>query len=120
MKYIYIWGCILLTVYGQIIIKWRIAGKNISLPTLHDKLVFLAKLLVDPFILSGLFSAFAASLFWMMAMTKFEISYAYPFMSLAFVLVLILGVLLLGESFTIGKVLGVLFICIGILLTAKL
>jgi len=44
--------------------------------------------LFDPLIFSGFASAFIASFFWMAAMTKFELSYAYPFMSRVFVLVL--------------------------------
>lgn len=37
----------------------------------------------SPIVFSGFVSAFMAFLFWMAAMTKFEITVAYPFMSLA-------------------------------------
>ena len=47
----------------------------------------------------------------MAAMTKFEISVAYPFMSLAFVLVLLLSALFFQEPITLGKVLGMILIC---------
>ncbi|MDD4148511.1 MAG: EamA family transporter [Bacteroidales bacterium] len=69
--------------------------------------------------LSGFFSAFVASVFWMAAMTKFEITYAYPFMSLAPALVFLVGVFILGETFTIGKLLGLIIIAIGIIVTVK-
>jgi len=78
------------------------------------------KLLFDPFIFSGFVGAFLASLCWMAAMTKFDISHAYPFMSLAFVLVLILSVVLFREPLTLGKVLGLILICLGIVVTVKL
>ena len=39
-------------------------------------------------------------------MTKFEISYAYPFMSLSFVLVFGLSIFLFQESVTFAKVAG--------------
>jgi undecaprenyl phosphate-alpha-L-ara4N flippase subunit ArnF len=55
----------------------------------------------------------------MAAMTKFEITYAYPFMSLSPALVFLLGVLFLGESFTIGKFLGLVIIVVGIIVTVK-
>lgn len=55
-----------------------------------EKLIFLLKL--DPFILSSFCFGFVASLCWMAAMTKFELSYAYPFMGLTFVVVFIVGV----------------------------
>src|SRR5699024_7054193 len=88
-----IFGTIAFTVYGQIMLKWRI-DKYGDLPAdLFDKLQFVLRLLLDPLILSGFLSAFVASLFWMAAMTKFDISFAYPFMSFAFVLVFMLLVL---------------------------
>jgi len=85
-----------------------------------EKLMFLAKALLDPFIISGFIAAFVASLFWMAAMTKLELSTAYPFMSLAFVLVLLLSALLFREPITVGKVLGMALICAGIIVTAKM
>jgi undecaprenyl phosphate-alpha-L-ara4N flippase subunit ArnF len=119
-NYIYILGTLIFTVYGQIILKWRLSSLKIILPEgLIQKLVVLFKLIFDPFLFSGFLSALIASLFWMVAMTKFEITTAYPFMSLAPVLVFIIGVMLLGETFSIGKVLGLLLIIIGTIVTVR-
>ena len=52
-------------------------------------------------------------------MTKFELSYAYPFMSLAFVLVLVLSAVLFHEPLTVPKILGVLLIIIGIVVGSR-
>ena len=118
--YLYIFGTLFFTVYGQIVLKWRLSGLKVVLPEgIWDKIIYLVKLIFDPFVFSGFVSAFIASLFWMAAMTKFEITTAYPFMSIAPALVFITGVLFLGETFTIGKVVGLLFIIIGIIVTVK-
>ena len=121
MGYFYIFGTLFFTVYGQLILKWRIVTLGFILPEsgVTPKLLALIRLLLDPFILSGFFSAFIASLFWMAAMTKFEISQAYPFMSLAPAIVFLLGVWLLHETFTIGKVIGLVLIMIGLIVTVK-
>jgi undecaprenyl phosphate-alpha-L-ara4N flippase subunit ArnF len=58
-------------------------------------------------------------MFWMAAMTKFEITKAYPFMSLAPALVFLIGILFLGESFSWGKVIGLVFIIFGTIITVK-
>lgn len=118
--YFYIFGTLFFTVYGQIVLKWRLSGLKIVLPegTL-DKIIYLVRLIFDPFVFSGFVSAFIASLFWMAAMTKFEITTAYPFMSIAPALVFIIGVVFLGETFTVGKVIGLLLIVIGIIATVK-
>jgi len=119
MGYAYIFGTIFFTVYGQLILKWKIDRAG-SLPDgWLDKLVFLLKLLLDPVILSGFLSAFVASLFWMAAMTKFNISYAYPFMSLSFVLVFLLSVFLFQEPVTLKKVIGLALIVSGIIVTSQ-
>ncbi|HET7628498.1 MAG TPA: EamA family transporter [Bacillales bacterium] len=119
MGYLYIFGTICFTVYGQIILKWRIRTYG-SLPQdFGQKLMFLLRLLLDPLILSGFVSAFVASLFWMAAMTKFNISYAYPFMSLSFVLVFLLSVVLFREPVTAYKLIGLGLIVLGIFVTSK-
>lgn len=119
MGYVYIFGTILFTVYGQIMLKWRI-DKYGSLPTdLFDKILFVFRLLLDPLILSGFLSAFVASLFWMAAMTKFDISFAYPFMSLSFVLVFGLSIFLFGEPVTSQKIIGLGLIVLGIIVTSQ-
>ncbi|SEI02435.1 EamA-like transporter family protein [Halobacillus karajensis] len=119
MGYLYIIGTILFTVYGQLMLKWRIEKFGSLPPGAIDKVFFLLQLLLDPFILSGFFSAFIASIFWMGAMTKFDISYAYPFMSLSFVLVFLLSVFLFQEPVTVQKVVGLSFIVIGIIITSQ-
>ena len=119
-NYLYIFGCIAFTVYGQLILKWRMTQQGHLPLELTEKVLFLAKALIDPFIISGFIAAFVASLFWMAAMTKFELSTAYPFMSLAFVLVLLFSAFLFREPITIGKILGMVLICAGIMVTARL
>ncbi len=119
MGYFYIFGTILFTVYGQLIIKAHI-GKFGNLPdTTIEKVIFLTKVLFDPWIFSGFLSAFIASFFWMAAMTKFDISYAYPFMSSAFVLVFIISAILFHEPVTWQKIIGLLLIVAGIIVTSR-
>lgn len=119
MSYFYVAGTILLTVYGQLVLKWRIVQYG-SLPEPNlEKLLFLWRLIFDPFILSGFVAAFGASLFWMAAMTKLDVSFAYPFMSAAFVLVLLFSVIFFHEPLTWHKVLGLLFIASGIAISSQ-
>ena len=119
MGYVSIFATIFFTVYGQIMLKWRISKYGSLPPDVGDKVIFLLKLLFDPLILSGFVSAFVASLFWMAAMTKFDISYAYPFMSLSFVLVFLLSVILFHESVNAYKIAGLALIVLGIIVTSK-
>jgi len=119
LDYSYLAATIGLTVYGQMILKWRISEYGALPAGAVEKLKFLLHLLLDPIIFSGFAAAFLASLAWMAAMTKFDLSYAYPFMSLNFVIVLLLSCWLLGESFNIEKILGVILIVTGTVIVAR-
>ena len=119
LNYLYIVATIAFTVYGQLILKWRIAQFG-SLPAeTLEKLKFLLFLVFDPYIFSGFLAAFLASLAWMAAMTKFELSHAYPFMSLNFVVVLLLSGWLLSETFSVQKFIGVFLIVVGTIVAAR-
>lgn len=117
--FLYLLATVLFTVYGQLIVKWQV-GKAGALPDRFTaKLQFLLSLALNPWVLSGVGAGFLAFLSWMAAMTKFQLSYAYPFMSLAFVLVLILSALIFKEAVTPWKVVGTVLIIIGITVASR-
>ncbi|MEH1863050.1 MAG: EamA family transporter [Nostoc sp.] len=68
-----------------------------------EKIYFFLGFIINPWILSAFFAAFLASLSWMAALTKFTLSYAYPFMSLTFILVTFMSSILFKEAITISK-----------------
>lgn len=119
MNYLYIFLTIVFTVYGQLVIKWQVSGAGILPGDFLGKTLFLLKLLINPWIISALLAAFLAALSWMMAMSKFDISHAYPFMSLSFILVLILSGIFFSEPITFFKVTGLLLIVIGIIVGSQ-
>ena len=106
-------------VYSQLAIKWHMAGVGPLPEALPEKLGFLGAQLFNPWILSGLAAAFLAALSWMAAMTQFDLSYAYPFTSLSFVLVLALSVHLFHEPVSLPKVLGLALIISGIIVGSR-
>ncbi|MEA5616575.1 EamA family transporter [Cronbergia sp. UHCC 0137] len=119
VNHLYILLTILFTVYGQIVIKWQVNSTG-NLPTeVMNKIGFILNLLLNPWIISGLASAFLASLSWMAAMSKFPLSYAYPFMSLSFVLVVFLSSVFFREPITIPKTMGMALIIAGIIIGSR-
>lgn len=119
MGYIYIILTILLTAYGQLALKWRMNTLGQLPEELYPKLIFLLKAIFDPYIFSSFVAAFIASLTWMAALSKFELSYAYPFMSLAFVVVLVASYYLLHEPINYYKVIGMILIVAGLAIASK-
>ena len=109
---------IFLTVYGQLALKWHMERVG-EIPPGPVAALFLCKQLLSPLVISSFASAFLASLTWMAAISRMQLSVAYPFMSLAFPLVSLLSVPLFGEHFTILKGIGTGFILVGLLLLSR-
>lgn len=120
MSYFYIIGTVLFTVCGQLLIKWRIAKYGVLPGSFSEKIVFLLKLLLDPYIFSGFVSAFLAALFWMAAMTKFNLSEAYPAIigGLA-LLTSLFAVFFLKEPLNAYKIIGIILIIVGVYFISK-
>ena len=118
--YLYIVGTVAFTVYGQIILKWRIGAYGQLPDSASGKIVFLLKAVLDPYIFSGLVAAFVASLFWMAAMTKFDVSLAYPLITAGLTLTtVIMAIVILSEPISINKTLGVALIIGGVLFMVR-
>ncbi len=109
---------ILFTVYGQLILKWQLSG--LTLPEgWVEKVTFLLKQLLNPWIFSGFAAAFLASLCWMAAMTRLKLSVAYPYTSLSLVLVLVMSHFLFGEVVTPSKIFGTFLIVAGLIILGR-
>jgi multidrug transporter EmrE-like cation transporter len=119
MSYFYIFLTIMLTVYGQIAIKWQVLKVG-SLPEgTADKISFMLHLLLNPWIVSALTAAFLASFCWMAAMTKLQLSHAYPFMGLTFVVVMLASGFFFHEPITTLKIVGVALIVLGLVVASQ-
>ncbi len=119
MGYWYIFLTIAFTVYGQLVLKWRMNMKGQLPAAFSDKIQFLIHAYLDPWVISGFVVAFMASLTWAMAMTKFQLSQAYPFMSLSYVIVFAFSIFIFNEEVNIYKVIGCAMILLGIIIIAK-
>ena len=117
--YAFVAATVLLTVYGQLIIKWQ-TGKAGVFPTgTTDRISYLAHFLRNPWVISSLLSAVVAAFAWIAALSKLELSRAYPFVSASFVLVLILSALVFGESLTFFKLAGAALIVAGLIIGSQ-
>lgn len=115
LKYIYIGITILFTLYGQLILKWRISSYGTLPDAFSDKIFFILRILADWYVISGFVAAFIASLFWILVMTKTDLSFAYPIITAGLTLLTTgMAIWLLGETLSIQKVLGIMLIICGL------
>jgi drug/metabolite transporter (DMT)-like permease len=78
-----------------------------------------AAVLTQPFVLLGLAIYGAGVLIWLYVLTMVDVSKAYPFVSLGFILTLVMGATLLHEPVTTIRVVGTCIVCLGVVLVAQ-
>jgi len=118
MAYLFIALMIALTLYGQFALKWQVTVAGPPPADLAGQLQYVLGLLLSPWVISGLAAAFLASVCWMLALTKLELSHAYPFTALSLVFVVFLGAVLFGETLNTGKLAGTVLIVAGVFVVA--
>lgn len=72
-----------------------------------------------PHILTGLACYGLGMVVWLAVLAKVDVTMAYPFVGLGFLVTLALGVLLLGETLTPVRLAGTLLVVLGVVLTAQ-
>ena len=109
-----------LSVSGQLVLKIGV-GKlaTIEAFTVFSFGEFLRQALFNPVILLG-FALYAVSAaLWLVVLSRLELSYAYPFLALNFVLLTVFSRVVLSETIPTLRWIGILFICVGIMLVAR-
>lgn len=110
---------VVLTSYGQLVIKWQASTYTPATLGWIGKLPPVIQLLIQPWVISAFVAAFAASLCWMLAVSRLELSKAYPFMALNFLIVCIAAIPLFGESLTTAKMLGLAIVIVGLIVLSN-
>jgi drug/metabolite transporter (DMT)-like permease len=106
--------------YGQIVVKWQVMRHGHLPDSVHGKAVYFLNMLVDPWVISVMVATFIAALAWMAALSRLELSRAYPFVSLSFVAVLVLSAVFFGEALTPAKVIGITLVISGLIVGVTL
>jgi multidrug transporter EmrE-like cation transporter len=73
----------------------------------------------NPWVMGGMLLHVSALVVWLWALNKVDISFAYPFLALGYVLVSAMAWFWLGEELSSMKLLGMGIIIIGILVLAR-
>lgn len=108
---------ILLAVTGQLMMKkgMMMIGA-FSLSQLHTKII---PMFLNPFVFFGFACFGLSSIFWLVVLSRFEISLVYPIVSLAYILVALASMVFFKESVTLMRWLGILVIVAGVVLISR-
>ncbi len=100
---------------GQLTLK---AGMN-SLGGVQLSVDTLLKMATNPLLLVGIAIFGVSTLLWLLALSKADLSFAYPFLSLIYIAVLLGGAVLFQEAVTLPRVLGFAVIVTGVWIVAR-
>ncbi|OFI07748.1 putative 4-amino-4-deoxy-L-arabinose-phosphoundecaprenol flippase subunit ArnF [Clostridium acetireducens DSM 10703] len=113
------YGFILTSVFlgalGQVLVK--LGAVNLSFSGNIFKIIF--DILKNIPVMLGITSYGVSFLIWIKVLSKVELSYAYPFVSLGYVLIMIFSYLVFKENITYLRIIGVVFIIIGVIFISK-
>jgi multidrug transporter EmrE-like cation transporter len=117
---LYLLPTITLVVYGQLVVKWRVAHLGARMLEAQDMPARLMVYLSDPLILSAYVAVFASSVTWMFVIEKYPLSLAFPIhIGLTVFAVLLGGMLLFGEEVTAQRVVAILLILAGVAIGSR-
>lgn len=77
------------------------------------------QIVFSPFVFLGLATFVISMASHLYVLSKVELSYAYPFLSLAYVVVAVAAWLLFSENLNAYRIGGIAFICVGTILIAQ-
>ena len=110
---------IVFTVGSQLIMRWRVGAAG-SLPlATTDRVAFVTSMLMTPWVWAAIFCTFLAGVSWMLALTRFDLTYAFPFTGVSFVLILFAGAFLFGEHVGPGRIAGTLLVLLGLIVIVR-
>lgn len=109
-----------MTSFAQIVLKAGMGAPDVVRALAAEtRLPAMLTVLLHPWIVVGLLLYAGAALVWLLVLSKVEVSLAYPFVGLGFVVTMGLAWAFLGEAISVGRVTGTLMIAAGIVVLAK-
>ncbi len=109
--------CVSLGAIGQLTLKHGMNSVGAITKTGAIMKVFGA--FSNPFVLAGFVLYGFSALVWMIVLSRVEVSWAYPMVSISYVIVMAASYFLFQEDVDLARIMGTLIICVGVFLVAR-
>ena len=109
---------VLVNTTGQFVIKTGV--NRIGAISLRDNFFgTIFKALTSWIIISGFGLYFISAIIWIIILSRAELSWAFPILSLSYVITVLVSPILLNESFSTQRLIGTLVICLGVYIVSR-
>ena len=112
----YILTSIVFGVCGQLLFKKGALYLGPIELQMRQSIAIVTRMLTSPHLLLGFACYAGGTFFWILALSKVDLSYAYPMLSIGYVLIFLFSWWLFGESVTPIRLLGTVIVCVGVYL----
>ena len=110
---------VLLNAFAQIILK---QGMRIIGPFAFsmDNLIPIGiKVALNPYVIIGLFCYVVSFVVWLLVLSRVDVSFAYPLLSVGYIVAALFGQTFFNESIGVMRWAGIVVICLGVYLITR-
>jgi drug/metabolite transporter (DMT)-like permease len=104
---------------GQIMLKKGMSTMGPLTLSLDQLFNILWRIGTNPYVVIGLAIYVTGTVFWLAALSRVDLSYAYPFASLSYAVMLVASWQLFDENITPFRLIGTLVVCLGVFLISR-
>ena len=119
LQHSYIFLCISFTVASQLLMRWRVGAAGALPASMADRASFVLGLLLTPWIWLAIACTFLAGVSWMLALTRFDLSYAFPFTGISFLVILLAGAFMFNEHVNTARAIGTFLVMAGLIVVVR-
>jgi multidrug transporter EmrE-like cation transporter len=116
---VYILISVLSGAIGQVMLKKGMSSMGPITLSLDQIGSILWRMGTNPFVVVGLSIYVGGTVFWLTALSRVDLSFAYPFASLSYVVMLVASWQLFNENITPLRLLGTLVVGLGVFLISR-
>jgi len=103
---------------GQVLVKYGAVNLNLNF-TIKYLLPSILSILKNLPVMLGIASYGISFLIWIKVLSKVELSYAYPMVSLGYIITMMFSYFMFKENISFIRILGVVFIMLGVILVSR-
>jgi multidrug transporter EmrE-like cation transporter len=110
---------VLLNASAQLLLKAGVGSVGVIALDISSIFSAGSRLGLHPFILGGLTCYVVSVIVWILALSRVDVSVAYPMLSLGYIVNAFAAFALFGEELTPTKLIGIGIICLGVFVLAR-
>ncbi len=109
-----------LSAFAQICLKYGMSHATVTEALQSgDSFSIAAAIALNAWVAGGLMLYGAGAISWLFVLARVQVSYAYPFVAMGFILTMLLGKILLGDDLSLTRVVGTFIVVLGLIIVTQ-